>query len=78
MSIEELAKVLNPITRGVINYYCKVWSGHTDRIWYQLNIRLKKWVKWHKGLFTRSALKWLRTKFKENPNLFYHWKLVHP
>ncbi len=78
MSIEELAKVLNPITRGVINYYCKVWSGHTDRIWYQLNIRLKKWLKWHKGLFTRSALKWLRTKFKENPNLFYHWKLVHP
>ena len=78
MSIEELAKVLNPITRGVINYYCKVWSGHTDRIWNQLNNRLRKWVKWEKGLYTRSALKWLRTKYKENPNLFYHWKLDHP
>lgn len=73
-----LAKILNPITRGVINYYCKIWSGHTDYLWKHLNQRIVKWVIWEKGLYVRSAVRWLRTKFRENPNLFYHWKIVHP
>ena len=76
--LEFLAKVLNPITRGVINYYCKIWSGHTHRLWQHLNARLLKWVIWEKGLYVKSAVRWLKTKFKENPNLFYHWKIVHP
>jgi RNA-directed DNA polymerase len=76
--LEFLAKILNPITRGVINYYCKIWSGHTDRLWKQLNFRLMKWVIWEKGLSVRSAVRWLKTKFRENPNLFYHWRIVHP
>ena len=76
--LEFLAKVLNPITRGVINYYCKIWSGHTYRLWKHLNVRLLKWVIWEKGLYVKSAVRWLKTKFMENPNLFYHWKIVHP
>ena len=76
--LEFLAKVLNPITRGVINYYCKIWAGHTDRLWKHLNHRIVKWVIWEKGLYVKSAVRWLRTKFRENPNLFYHWKIVHP
>ena len=76
--LEFLAKILNPITRGVINYYCKIWSGHTDRLWKHLNHRIMKWVIWEKGLYVKSAVRWLRTKFRENPNLFYHWKIVHP
>jgi len=76
--LEFLAKILNPITRGVINYYCKIWSGHTDRLWMHLNHRLLKWAIWEKGLYIKSAVRWLKTKFKENPNLFYHWKIVHP
>ena len=76
--LEVLAKVLNPITRGVINYYCKIWAGHTDRLWKHLNYRVVKWVIWEKGLYVKSAVRWLRTKFRENPNLFYHWKIVHP
>lgn len=35
--VEVLAKLLNPITRGIIGYYCKLWSGHTYRLWQQLN-----------------------------------------
>lgn len=78
ISLEALSKLLNPITRGVGNYYCKVWSNHTRVIWNQLNRRLWKWVKWEKGLYAYSALYWLRRKYKEKPNLFYHWKYVHP
>jgi len=77
-SIEELAKELNPIIQGVINYYCKFWSYHTHHLWYQLNQRLKKWVKWEKGLYKLASVKWLKQKYAERPNLFAHWKLVYP
>jgi group II intron reverse transcriptase/maturase len=76
--VEELARLLNPITRGVINYYCKLWASHTSWLWTQLNLRLTKWVMWEKGLFRRAAHRWLKRKFKETPNLFYHWKIAHP
>lgn len=76
--VEVLSRVLNPITRGVINYYCNIWSSHTRRLWIYLNIRLTKWVMWEKGLYRRAALNWLKRKYKENPNLFYHWKIAHP
>lgn len=69
---------LSPIIRGLINYYCKFWSGHTRTLWHMLNGRLVKWVKWEKGLSQRAARKWLVQKFKDHPNLFPHWQLVHP
>lgn len=37
--VEVIAKLLNPITRGIISYYCKLWSGHTYLLWQQLNRR---------------------------------------
>jgi len=77
-NIEKLSKILTPIVRGLINYYCKFWTGHTHEIWQRLNLRLSKWVRWEKGLSTRSALKFLRTKYNERPDLFPHWTLVHP
>lgn len=77
-SIEELARELSPVIRGVINYYCKKWSGHTRCLWKHLNMRLLKWVKWEKGLYKRASAKWLKKKYKEKPNLFPHWKLVYP
>jgi RNA-directed DNA polymerase len=77
-SLEELAKELNPVIRGVINYYCKFWSYHTQLLWRQLNKRLQKWVKWEKGLYSFASVNWLKRKYAERPNLFAHWKLVHP
>ncbi|MFZ6009805.1 MAG: reverse transcriptase domain-containing protein, partial [Bacteroidota bacterium] len=32
VSIEVLAQELNPVIRGVINYYCKFWSSHTHAL----------------------------------------------
>jgi hypothetical protein len=76
--VEALAQLLNPITRGVMNYYCKLWSSHSRWLWVQLNLRLRKWVRWEKGLNARAAHEWLKRKFKVKPNLFYHWKIAHP
>ena len=78
VSVEVLAKELNPIIRGVINYYCKFWSYHTHYLWHQLNTRLKKWVKWEKGFYKNASVKWLQAKYAMRPDLFAHWKLVRP
>lgn len=76
--LEVIASELRPIIQGIINYYCKFSSNHTTEIWYQLNSRLLKWVKWEKGLYKRASLRWLKKKYKETPFLFPHWQLVNP
>lgn len=78
VSIEELARRINPILRGIINYYLKFRKEEMRNVWWQLHQRLIKWVKWEKGLYKYAALKYLRTKYRENPKLFVHWSLLHP
>jgi RNA-directed DNA polymerase len=78
INIEGLSSKLSPIIRGIMNYYCKFWTGHTHTIWHQLNIRLTKWVRMEKRLSTRAALRWLKQKYKDKPGLFPHWELAHP
>lgn len=73
-----IAEMLNPIIRGVMNYYCKLWHAHTHYIWDQLNKRLLKWVMWEKGLYKWAAVRYLRTKHKQNRYLFEHWRLCIP
>jgi RNA-directed DNA polymerase len=76
--LEEIAKEMNPIIRGIINYYHKFENGSMRIVWNQLNHRLLKWVKWEKGLYKYAAVRWLKHKYKEQPRLFAHWSLVHP
>lgn len=76
--LEVVASELRPIIQGIVNYYCKFSTNHTAEIWYQLNSRLLKWVKWEKGLYKRASLRWLKKKYKETPFLFPHWQLVNP
>ena len=78
ISIEGVSTILRPVIRGIINYYCKFWTGHTFGLWHQLNIRLIKWVKWEKNFSIRAAIRWLKEKYKSRPDLFPHWSLVHP
>lgn len=76
--LKEIAKALTPIIRGIINYYHRFWDGHMYWVWYQLNQRLLKWVKWEKDLYKHEAVRWLRLQYKQSPGLFPHWKFVHP
>jgi group II intron reverse transcriptase/maturase len=76
--LAEIAQVLNPIIRGLINYFHKFGNEPMSHVWNQLNHRLLKWVKWQKGLYKKAAVKWLKQQYKATPNLFDHWKLVHP
>jgi RNA-directed DNA polymerase len=76
--ITELARELNPIIEGLIQYFHKFWNGGMRDVWNQLNHRLLKWVKWEKGLYKYDSLHWLRGQYIANPTLFAHWKLVQP
>lgn len=76
--LEWIANKFNPKIRGFINYYQKFERGSLRYVWKQLNARLLKWVKWEKGLYKYAAIRWIKSKCKETPNLFAHWKWVHP
>lgn len=78
ISIEGVSSILSPVIRGLMNYYCKFWNGHTFGLWRQLNNRLIKWVKWEKNLSIRASIRWLKTRYRSHPDLFPHWSLVHP
>ena len=73
-----LAKEINPIITGIINYFHKFWKDDLRHVWSQLNARLLKWVKWEKDLYKNAAVNYLQARYKEHPNLFAHWLLVHP
>lgn len=77
-SLEEIAKEINPVIRGIINYYHHFWEADMRIVWNQLNSRLLKWVKWEKDLYKKASVRYLKTKYKEKPNLFEHWLLVYP
>ena len=76
--LEHIAKAINPVIRGIINYFHKFQRYDMAKVWMQLNARLLKWVKWEKNLGKKRALAYLRARYKENPALFEHWRLVHP
>ncbi|RYY83817.1 MAG: group II intron reverse transcriptase/maturase [Chitinophagaceae bacterium] len=76
--LEEVALMLRPVIRGIINYYHRFWDAHMYPVWYGLNQRLLKWVRWEKGLSKVAAVGWLRRQYAERPHLFAHWRFVHP
>jgi group II intron reverse transcriptase/maturase len=76
--LQEVASLLAPVIRGIINYYHKFWDRHMHSVWYGLNQRLLKWVKWEKGLYKQEAIQWVKQQYKDNPGLFPHWRFVHP
>ena len=77
-TIEEIAREINPVLRGIINYYHKFRKSDLQNVWRQLNERLLKWIKWEKGLYKKASVRYLKTKHKEKPDLFLHWLLVNP
>ena len=76
--IAHLARELNPVIEGIIQYYHKCWNAGMRPVWNQLKHRLLKWVKWEKGLFKYASILWLRARYNEQPTLFAHWRLVQP
>jgi RNA-directed DNA polymerase len=78
VSLKELAETVNQRTRGWINYYGFKGRSTTSKLWFLLNRKLIKWVKWQRGWQFKRALNWLRAVHKAQPMLFAHWEITHP
>ena len=76
--LEQIAKEINPVLRGIINYYHHFWKDDMRIVWFQLNARLLKWVKWEKDLNKKASVRYLKTRDDAKPWLFAHWLLVYP
>lgn len=77
-TLEDIARAINPIVRGWINYYGRFYKTHMYRTLAQIELRLIKWVqrKFKKLRYhPRRATRWLGRYAKGKPSLFVHWQL---
>lgn len=78
LPIDQIAMVLNPKLRGVINYYAPFRKSELRRVFRVLNRRLAKWVRNKYRKFRRrhkrEAYRYLLGLAKCYPNLFVHWQ----
>ncbi len=76
VSIEDIARTLNPKVRGWINYYGVYRKNRFKWFLHRLNVRLLKWVRNKYKRFRhriKAAKRWLKNVYKTNPRLFAHW-----
>jgi len=79
-SLEDLARMFNPIIRGWINYYGRYYKSALDPTLDCLDRRLAKWAsRKYKRLRGRNrrARNWLQRMKREQPTLFAHWGRLH-
>lgn len=76
MEIQSIAAQLNAKLRGWINYY-GLYSKRSLRIaLVKVEERLIKWLRKKHKAGTRKARAKLKVIRRENPELFYHWRIV--
>lgn len=74
--LEGFAKILNPKIRGWVNYYTRFYRQETLRVFCYLNERIRKWIKnKYKLTSNKQVLAKYKAILKEQPALFYHWRL---
>lgn len=77
LSISEIAKRLNPIIQGWMNYYGSFRKTALIPVFEYINRKLISWAmrkyKKLKGR-QRKATHWLGRLARREPNLFVHWK----
>lgn len=72
----DIARMINPILKGWINYYGKYYKSALCPTFQHINHTLSRWVeKKYKRLkhHNRRAKHWLGKIAKREPNLFAHW-----
>jgi group II intron reverse transcriptase/maturase len=80
-SLEDLARMFNPVVQGWINYFASFYKSalyptlrHVDQVLARWAARKYKKLRGH----LRRARHWLARVAQTRPRLFAHWKLVQP
>jgi RNA-directed DNA polymerase len=78
-SVQEIARYVNPVTQGWINYYGRFNRGLLRSIFIQLDQALVRWaMRSHKKLARkrRRARRWVGELAVREPSLFTHWRVL--
>jgi RNA-directed DNA polymerase len=78
LSIEAMARAINPMIQGWINYYGKFNKSSISAIYDYINEKLMKWARRKHKLLKRRKTKsgrWLRELYHQSPWLFPHWRI---
>jgi group II intron reverse transcriptase/maturase len=77
--LEDLARLINPVTAGWINYYGSFYRSALYPVLRHLDRALARWamrkIKRLRGRLGR-AMQWLRGVRSRQPELFAHWRLL--
>ena len=77
-SLEDLARMFNPILQGWVNYYKHFYKSAMYTVFRQVDRILARWaMRKYKRLrgHQRRATHWLGRIARKEPNLFVHWKM---
>jgi RNA-directed DNA polymerase len=80
-TLNDLAREINPVTRGWIQYYGRFNRSRLDPTLWRIDHYLVRWLTWKYKRFRRHylrALRFLRVVREREPELFAHWKLASP
>jgi len=77
-SLTDLARIINPIVQGWINFYGRFYKSMLLLVLRRINDRLVRWAmrKYKRlyGHYTR-AVEWLAGVYRRGPALFAHWRV---
>jgi len=74
--VEDIAREINPVVRGWINYYGKFYQTKLKSFMHEVNLKIAKWArsKYKKVRASElKAIKWLKGLSLRSLNLFIHW-----
>ncbi|WP_092178938.1 group II intron maturase-specific domain-containing protein [Cyclobacterium xiamenense] len=77
-SIVGIAKILNPMIRGWVNYYARFRGYELSKVFQLLRRRLVRWARKRYKRYKTSlnrAFRWLDRVRVQFPTLFYHWQV---
>lgn len=74
LSLHDIAKALNPMVRGWLNYFCHFRISDTYSTLYHLDRQLVRWMKEKYKIGTRRAQNRLAQMKILTPDLFVHWQ----
>jgi hypothetical protein len=76
--LEDLARVVNPVVRGWMNYYGRFYRSKCVQVLRHLNEALAAWARWKYKRFRRrerASMHWLGRIAQRDPKLFVLWQL---
>jgi hypothetical protein len=80
ITLQDIAKEINPVVRGWINYYGKFYKSKLKKFMHILNVKLATWARRkYKNLRASEmkAIRWLHQISVRRPNMFAHWELLN-